>query len=449
MNGSMINTESDIVRAGVTGLASLYESGSATPNDVARIYVSRIGRYNNRLNAFIHFNEHLADDARASTRRWLAGIPLSQLDGVPIGVKSNIAVKDLPWDGGFAAYRDRLAVQDADVIARLRQLGVLFIGTLNMEEGALGAKTDNPWFGPCYNPHKEEYTPGGSSGGSGAAVAAGLCAAALGTDTMGSVRIPSAYCGIYGFKPAKEVISTEGVVPLSHSLDTVGPHARSTQDLMALYQAMSGEEVLEIALPRVGVLNWQEKVTVEANVQTNFEAAVKAFANLDMPGHIITLNEYDFNKTRINGLIVSEYEGFDAHQEKIKTDPTGFSDHLKALFQYGANLGTDRIDQAYAGINKAIKTTEAWADVDVLMMPTAPQTAFPMSELPSNQADFTAYANAAGLPALSIPTGKTREGLPLAVQLVGKPGEEAYLFAASRAYSEAHKVDMAPSGYGY
>ena len=129
------------------------------------------------------------------------------LAGVTVGVKANIAVRGLPWTAGMALHRNRVAERDAAVVAALRDAGAAILGMLNMEEAALGAKTDNPFFGVTQNPHRIGFTPGGSSGGSGAAVAAGLCDIALGTDTMGSVRIPASYCGVYGFKPAQSAVS--------------------------------------------------------------------------------------------------------------------------------------------------------------------------------------------------------------------------------------------------
>ena len=169
---------------------------------------------NRPLNAFTDFDREATGGA-------------GPLAGVTVGVKANIAVKDLPWTAGCEVFRERVASSDAAVVAELRDAGAMIIGMLNMEEAALGAKTDNPWFGKTFNPHKEGYTPGGSSGGSGAAVAAGLCDVALGTDTMGSVRVPAAYCGIYGFKPAQSAVSQDGLELCEPSFDCIGPLARN------------------------------------------------------------------------------------------------------------------------------------------------------------------------------------------------------------------------------
>ncbi len=164
-----------------------------TPLDFAAL-----AEANQPLNAFVDFNR-------------AARFGEGPLVGVTVGVKSNIAVRGLPWTAGMALHRGRIAARDAATVAALRDAGAAIIGTLNMEEAALGAKTDNPFFGATHNPHRIGFTPGGSSGGSGAAVAAGLCDLALGTDTMGSVRIPASYCGVYGFKPAQTAVSRDGL----------------------------------------------------------------------------------------------------------------------------------------------------------------------------------------------------------------------------------------------
>lgn len=173
---------------------------------------------NRPLNAFTCFNMHAV--AKDGPHR-----------GLTIGIKANIMVEGLPWTGGMEIYRDRIATRDAEVVARLRGAGATILGSLNMDEAALGAKTDNPWFGATQNPHRPGFTAGGSSGGSGAAAAAGLCDAALGTDTMGSIRIPAAYCGVYGFKPAHEAVPQDGLELTEPSLDTIGPLARDLDTL--------------------------------------------------------------------------------------------------------------------------------------------------------------------------------------------------------------------------
>jgi Asp-tRNA(Asn)/Glu-tRNA(Gln) amidotransferase A subunit family amidase len=228
-----------LVAAGVVKLGGVFASKCATPMDALQVYIDRIERFNPALNAFLALDRRRAvRDAQASGRRWSRGAPRSPLDGVPIGVKVNIAVHGMPWHAGIAAYGDRVADGDADCVSRLRSAGAVILGVLNMHEAALGATTDNAAFGRCHNPHRHDVTPGGSSGGSAAAVAAGLCAAALGTDTLGSVRIPASYCGVFGHKPSHGATATAGVVPLSPTLDSLGFIARSAGDCRALINAI-------------------------------------------------------------------------------------------------------------------------------------------------------------------------------------------------------------------
>ena len=222
--------------------ADAFALGRWTPLQVFDAYTHRIARLNPTLNAVLDTRfEAARSEAADSADRWARGEPLSEIDGAVVLVKANIAVEGLPWHAGIKAYERRIAREDAACVAALKAGGAIIVGTVNMEEGALGAVTDNPWFGRTLNPwgaEGEAITPGGSSGGSGAAVAAGLCVMALGTDTMGSVRIPAAYCGVSGLKPSRGAIPTDGVIALSTTLDHVGPITRSARDLAAFTRGL-------------------------------------------------------------------------------------------------------------------------------------------------------------------------------------------------------------------
>jgi aspartyl-tRNA(Asn)/glutamyl-tRNA(Gln) amidotransferase subunit A len=232
--------DNPVIEAGLAGLVHFYEDRAITPVEATEAYLSRIERLDPAVGAFVHLDrEGALAAAHESAARWRDRAPLSPLDGAAIAVKSNIAVAGLPWTAGAGAYRERIAETDAAAVAALKASGAVILGLVNMEEGALGAVTDNPWFGRTHNPWRRDYTAGGSSGGSAAAVAAGFCAAALGTDTLGSVRLPSAYCGVVGHKPTQGLVSAEGVMELSWTLDHVGVHARSVQDAALLFAAAS------------------------------------------------------------------------------------------------------------------------------------------------------------------------------------------------------------------
>lgn len=352
------------------------------------------------------------------------------LAGVTIGIKANIAVKGLNWTAGMALFRDRIAPQDAEVVARLRAAGASITGMLNMEEAALGAKTDNPWFGPTHNPHRIGHTPGGSSGGSGAAVAAGLCDAALGTDTLGSIRIPAAYCGVYGFKPAPGSVSQQGLELAEPSFDAIGPLARSLDLLDQVARAMSDFGASEPS-PGCATLAGLGGVECEPAVLQGFGAAQAALgdvAELILP--------HPPSRVRFAGFIQTA-RFLAAHF--ADADPALLSGHLKRLIAYGPRRAeADWAEDQRVLAEEADALHQALARHGMLLLPTAPQTAFAhAAPAPANQADFTCLANVAGLPALSLPSGTSTDGLPVGVQLIGLPGHEAALFARARALDAA------------
>jgi len=345
-----------------------------------------------------------------------------QTDGVSVGVKANIAVKDYACHGGIKAYENDIAPEDAVVVARLRDAGYNIAAILNMEEGALGAQTDNPWFGKTYNPLKAGYTAGGSSGGSAAAVAAGQVDISLGTDTMGSVRIPSAYCGIWGFKPSHNQEMLKGVMPLSPRLDTVGVHGKTLNDVVRGTEVITARSFSSGQIGEITLLDYKGQVDCEPEVQKAFEQFAAKIGKLSTT----TLSPYAFGKSRRAGLILSEVEGYAVHAEKLSTMPEGFSNVFRGMLEYGRDLSSEKIEAAYAHL-KTLRNAEF---PDFILMPTAPQTAFKFGAIvPANQADFTAFANLANRPAIQFPIGENTDGLPIGAQLVGPRGGEADLVA--------------------
>lgn len=409
-----------IIKAGVVGLQAMFAARAVTPVEATEVYLSRIARLNPALGAVTDVDDAGAKaGAEASAGRWARDAALSAIDGVPVLVKANIAVAGRPWTAGIGAYRDRIAPVDAEVVARLRQAGAVILGSVNMHEGALGATTDNPWFGRTQNPHREGFTPGGSSGGSGAAVAAGLCAAALGTDTMGSVRIPSAYCGVFGHKPRYGAVPDAGVTALSWTLDHIGPHARSAADCAAILRVIADlpHEALNNGV--VGVLDFKGQVDVEPQVAAAFAGTVARTKALGFMVETVRLPNYDFGRMRRLGLLVSEAEGYVVHQAMLAERPEGFSEGFRSLLEWGAGQPAHRLASAYREIaHTGAAVRAAFAPYAAVLMPTAPQIAFPFGDAPANQADFTAIGNFTGLPATAFPVGVTAEGMPLSCQVV-------------------------------
>ncbi len=342
-----------------------------------------------------------------------------QLAGLTFGVKANIAVKDKPFHAGIGALAGRIAERDAATVAALRKASAAVIATLHMEEGALGAKTDNPHFGAVHNPHRLGFSPGGSSGGSGAAVAAGIVDAALGTDTMGSVRIPAAHCGVYGFKPATARISQDALEPADLSLDAIGVLARDLGVLERAARVISdfGEGLISgngAALDGHGV-------DVAPEVAQVFQ---RACAALGTPPASVRLAHLQ-GRIRFAGFI-GVSKAMAAHLAGVEVSP-----HLAKLLTYGPRRKADdwAEDQAILATT-GDEVRKFVAEHGFLILPTVPNLPFPHAAAePAAQADFTCLANIAGLPALSLPAGWSADGLPIGVQIVASDGAEAGLFA--------------------
>lgn len=405
---------------------------------MGRNYRARIDRFNPDLKAFVDLTSEAPGDALA----WAA--------------KSNIAVEGLPWTAGCAAYRDRIASQDAETVARIRASGGAILGTVNMHEGALGATTDNQAYGRTQNPWQTGITPGGSSGGSGAAVAAGLCDIALGTDTMGSVRIPAAYCGVQGHKPSYGVVPDQGVVPLSTTLDHVGPLAR---DVETLWQAMHvladwGEapalHAANLAGMKIGVWDGAGDVTLTPEVAAGFSSAVARVEAQGASLRAIAPPIYDYSKSRRAGLLVSEVEGAKEHGVTVDGPrPRGLSDTFFGLLHWGVRQPVEKVETAYAHIRDVHAAAAAvWQDVDFILAPTAPQEAFGFdAEVPANQADFTAWADFARLPATAVFSGLSGASLPLSLQVIGPEGRDRETLRVAAALEAVFGKPLMPPGF--
>jgi len=416
----LIGFSEPTVNAGVAELSAAFAERSARPDIVLDLYLDRIERLNPRLGAFVDLDIDGAHQAaRASTVRWASAMPLSPVDGCVVGVKANIAVEGLPWTAGIGAYRDRIAGEDAACVRRLRRAGVVIVGTLNMDEGALGAVTDNPWFGRTQNPWHEGYTAGGSSGGSGAAVSAGLCAAALGTDTMGSVRIPSAYCGVFGIKPGFGAVPAVGVTPLSPSLDHIGVHARSAADCALILTVMADPEP-SASIGPLAILDVNGRADLTDDTRNAFAALAARAGSEGLVQGAVAL-DIDLGRLRRRGLLISEVEGMAEHAAGMAERAEGFSPAFSALLHWGAAQSPEKVAQARTEIAAAKARIETLlGDRTGLLCPTTGGSALAFGQpIPADQADLTCLANMAGLPAVAFPMGLTRDGLPLSAQIIG------------------------------
>ncbi len=393
------------------------------------------------INAYLHLDEATTlAAARESDARRAAGRTLGPLDGIGFAVKDNIDVAGWPTTAGMATRRGRIAPRDAYAVQRLREAGMVPLGKLNMHEAALGATNDNPHYGACHHPLRHGVTPGGSSGGSAAAVAAGLAALALGTDTMGSVRIPAAYCGVVGFKAGPGVVSTDGTVACCWALDHVGPIVRHRRDLPTVMAALAAPDPggadapvagarPALAQPRWIVASDLPALGVEPEVLAAYTTAVEALRARGDTVCAIDLAGHDFGRARRAGLLMTEADLLVQHADDWRQQPQAFSPELARMLRWAEGQSAAALAGAQRITAGARAAAAHWfTHGDVLLLPTAPQRAFAFgSPVPANQADFTAIANMAALPALSLPLPVPASTLPIGLQAIAPAGHEQTL----------------------
>lgn len=433
---------SDPTRWAVRAAAARLERREIGARALTEAYLARIDQFDGAINAYVTVTAdaalRAADAADSRARR------LGPLDGVPVAIKDNIDLAGSPTGNGLGPAAATWPTTDAAVVERLKTAGAVILGKLNMHEAALGATSDNPHHGAVHNPWRHGYTPGGSSGGSGAAVAARLCAAALGTDTMGSVRLPAAYCGVSGLKPTACLIGKQGVARLCEHLDQVGPLARSADDLRLLLEALADPAQLGVAPlsgpegglagMRLGVVTAMLESAAD-DVRAACQRALALAAESGAEVVPIELAGYDPGRARRAGLLICESEGSLHHGHALDTASSALSPALRKMLLYGRNADARRITQAWRELESAARALhDALGPVDFVVCPTTPQCAFPFDQpAPSNQADFTAPASFAACPSVSLPCGTGEDGLPVGVQLIARAFEDRSLLDVSLA----------------
>lgn len=426
----------DLTLLNLAALQQAYAQGLTDPVAVTRAHLARVAQRNPALQAFVHVCEDLAlQQAQASAQRWASGQPRGPLDGVVMALKDNIDVVGMPCTAGTAAYAQRIPAHDAPVYQRLRDAGMVLLGKLNMHEAALGATTDNPVYGRCINPLRDGFTPGGSSGGSAAAVADHLCTIAMGTDTMGSVRIPAAYCGVMGMIPTRTRIPMDGIVPLSPTLDVAGPLARSGHDLAQTMACLLGIRLAPAVQTdvwnglRVGILPQTDEVDMAPAVHQAWQTTQQRLQAQGAQVQSVLLPDWSPARNRLHALLMSEWEGADYWLNALGPELPGLSVGLQKMLHYGARLGPEKRQASQAAIDGLRAQGAAlFADIDVLLLPTTPHTSFAHTEAaPASQAGWACLANMLGAPALSFPC--PTEGLPVSCQLLAAPGQDERLLS--------------------
>lgn len=330
--------------------------------------------------------------------------------GVRLAVKDNIDVAGMPCAAGLQAWRGRIAARDASCVARLKAAGATVVGKTLMDEAAFGALGDNPWFGRCDNPARPGYTAGGSSAGSAAAVAAGLADLALGTDTLGSVRIPASYCGVVGYVPSAGIVPMDGVAPLAPSFDRVGFFARTIAEL----------------LPFVPDFNSVSRPS-SASLLVNHPRLMQAAAALEAAP--LDVGGFDWGALRRALLLLIEIEAAAA----ISVPPDTLSAPMRAALSFGRDAPQERVRRARETIDEARRQIGKWlGNADLLLLPATPQSAFPFdAPVPANQAEYATLSSLLGLPSISVPARVPEGELPFGIQLVARAGEDALLLRAA------------------
>ncbi len=460
----MARAASRLIDLSIAEAASMIRRREISPVELVEAVLDQIQAVDSRVGSFITvLGEQALEVARAAERMITAGYYLGPLQGVPIGLKDNIYTQGVRTTAGSKILADLIPDEDATVTARLRQAGAIIVGKLNMHEFAWGGTTDNPHYGTTRNPWDLSRFPAGSSGGSGAAVAARECLGALGTDTGGSIRLPAAVNGITGIRPTQGRVSNYNVVPLAWTMDTVGPMCRTARDCALMFQAIAGRDPRDPGSANVPVPDYiaelghgisGERIGVVSDyffghVQPDVRAAVRgAIETLERAGATVVEVAIEHLEGNISAqLTVESCEPSSYHQLWLRERPQDYGDDVRTLLELGElYLATHYIQaQRYRTLLRR-QFLDAFRDVDIFISPTLPFVATPIGETKVVIEDgreemmlmvimqFTGLPSLTGLPAISVPCGFSREGLPIGMQIIGRPFDEARLFRVADAY---------------
>ena len=425
--------------------------------------LGRIERFNPKLRAFITVTADQAlEQARQADAELAAGKDRGPLHGIPVAVKDVFHTRGVVTTGGSPIYRNFVPDRDAFAVARLNAAGAVMLGKLNMHELAYGITSANPHFGAVSNPWNLKHSPGGSSGGSGAAVAAGLVYAALGTDTGGSIRIPASFCGTVGLKPTYGRVSRRGVMPLAWSLDHVGPLANSVRDAAMVLNAIAGHDAADASSSRHPVVDFVPDDCSVRGLRIGFpenffferldpavELAVRgAIARLESLGaDVKPVKLPDISALNAIGRIILLCEA-SAMMEPHLADRSQFGPDVLALLDQGRLLpATDYIHAQRLRKQMQREFAPVWSGVDCLIAPTTPTTAPRVGDgtvrLGGIEEDvrlattrLVRSMNLLGLPALSLPCGVSGDGLPIGLQIIGPPFEESLILRVGAAMED-------------
>jgi aspartyl-tRNA(Asn)/glutamyl-tRNA(Gln) amidotransferase subunit A len=466
-------------------LQDKFTKGEVCARDIVAAYQLRIKQVEPKVKAYVTLGlEAAMAEAEALDDRlkgWRKTVPLM---GMPLAVKDNICTRGVRTTCASAMLAGFVPPYDATVVARLRERGALLLGKTNLDEFAMGSSTENSAFGPTRNPWNLAHVPGGSSGGSAAAVAADECAAALGSDTGGSIRQPAACCGVVGLKPTYGLVSRYGLVAFASSLDQIGPITKTVADAALLLNAVAGHDPLDstsadVPAPdytksfkrkdlkklKVGVPQEYFTEGLDPEVEKAVRAAIEALKGLgaeikdvSLPRtdaavatyYLIATAEASSNLARYDGVKygLRSKQARDLAEMYMKTRQEGFGPEVKRRIMLGTYALSAGYYDAYYGKAQAVRTLirrdfeAAFREVDLIATPVMPTPAFKLGEKVADPLQmylsdiYTISVNLAGNPALALPCGFSKAGLPIGLQMIGRPFEESVLLRAGHAYEQ-------------
>ncbi|HXM99346.1 MAG TPA: amidase [Candidatus Dormibacteraeota bacterium] len=461
----------DLAFASIEEIAKLYRQRKLSPVELTQIILQRIERLNPKLNAYLTFTPEiaLAQAKRAESELFVPRGRKSRRDrgtlhGIPISLKDNICTAGIRTTAGSKVLSKFVPEQDATVVTHLKEAGSVLLGKTHMHEFAYGTTTNNPHYGPARNPWNIECVPGGSSGGSAAAVAAGLCFASVGTDTGGSLRIPAALCGVTGLKPTHGNVSDEGIIPLSPSLDCTGPLARSSRDAAILLRAISKQNTFpSSSWSPAKLFRKPSKIRLGIPQEFFFDVLVEEVANYfdralrdlrKLGAQMKELSIPLLNETEDAGNQIAWPEATQYHRDSgyFPARATEYGEDVRSRLEMGDNTSAVAYLEALELQKKFAKQLREKMDeagVDALVVPTTPIAA-PLIGEEKTQIDGKSYltralllrlnrpANLAGVPAISIPCGVTSSGLPIGLQFIGRHNSDLLLLQIANFYQNAY-----------
>src|SRR5215471_12568025 len=448
----------DLTSLTLTEASGRIRAGLVTAAQLAEACLARIETYNPKLNAFITV---MREQALAQTRELdseqRSGRLRSPLHGIPIALKDNIDTAGVRTTAASAVFDDRVPREDAEVARRLKEAGAVLLGKTNLHEFAMGGTSATSYFGPVRNPWALDRNPGGSSGGSAAAVAAGLCFGALGTDTGGSIRTPASFCGVVGLKPTYGLVSIRGIIPLTLSLDHCGPLVRTVEDAAVVLNALAGYDKLDIASVEHGredyVASMKQPVSglrlgiprapffdlLDADVAKAVEDAISLLAKMTKGAKDVVLPS-----VREIGL---PGESYAYHEELFARSAGRYQIPTRRALQNGGNAKAADYIRSRWKLELLRRTIDdAFTDFDAVVLPTRRHTPRTIdaaikreeSDKPRNpELENTGQFNMYGIPAVSVPCGFTSGGLPVGLMIAGPRFSESRVLALASAYERA------------